>query len=53
LQIEIARRLADGLVPGGLLLLGAHERLPEPLPALEAESAWLYRRVVEQNTKFT
>jgi chemotaxis protein methyltransferase CheR len=53
LQIEIARRLADVMLPGGLLLLGAHETLPEPLPALEAESAWLYRRVVEQNVDNT
>ncbi len=44
LQIKIARRLADALVPGGLLLLGAHESLPEALPMLEAECAWLYRR---------
>jgi chemotaxis protein methyltransferase CheR len=53
LQIEIARRLADALVPGGMLLLGAHETLPEPLSTLEAESAWLYRRVLEQGTNHT
>jgi chemotaxis protein methyltransferase CheR len=46
-QMKIARRLAERLVPGGLLLLGVHESLPEPLLALEAESAWLYRRVHE------
>jgi chemotaxis protein methyltransferase CheR len=45
LQIKIARRLADALVPGGLLLLGAHETLSEPLPLLKAEDTWLYRRV--------
>jgi chemotaxis protein methyltransferase CheR len=45
LQFEIARRLADALLPGGLLLLGIHEILPEPLPWFETESAWLYRRV--------
>jgi chemotaxis protein methyltransferase CheR len=44
LQSKIARRLADALVPGGFLLLGAHESLPEPLPWLKAEHAWLYRR---------
>jgi chemotaxis protein methyltransferase CheR len=45
LQIKIARRLTDALVPGGLLLLGAHETLPGPLPLLKAEQSWLYRRV--------
>jgi chemotaxis protein methyltransferase CheR len=45
LQTEIAHRLTDSLVPGGLLLLGAHETLPESLPMLEAERSWLYRRV--------
>jgi chemotaxis protein methyltransferase CheR len=41
LQIVILHRLADSLVPGGLLLLGAHETLPESLPVLEAECSWL------------
>jgi chemotaxis protein methyltransferase CheR len=44
LQIEIAHRLVDALAPGGLLLLGTHEALPEPLPMLKMESGWLYRR---------
>ncbi|MGD8911021.1 MAG: CheR family methyltransferase [Chromatiales bacterium] len=53
LQVEIAQRLAHILVPGGLLLLGVRETLPESLPVLEAESAWLYRRVVEQGGNYT
>lgn len=43
-QVGIARRLVHALVPGGLLLLGAHESVPEPVPMLEAECSWLYRR---------
>lgn len=43
-QMRIARRLAEALVPGGLLLLGARETLPEAIPTLCAERAWLHRR---------
>jgi chemotaxis protein methyltransferase CheR len=44
LQMEIARRMAQILVSGGLLLLGAHETLSAAVPMLEAEWPWLYRR---------
>ena len=44
LQLEIAARLIHELAPGGLLLLGTHETLPAPLPALATECPWLYRR---------
>ena len=44
LQIDIGRRLARALVPGGFLLLGGHESLPEALPMLQAACPWLYRR---------
>jgi chemotaxis protein methyltransferase CheR len=47
-QSGIAARLAEKLVPGGLLLLGSHESLPEPVPGLEREQAWLYRRRTEK-----
>lgn len=43
-QIDVARGLAQALVSGGLLLLGAHESLPETFPALEPKRPWLYRR---------
>ncbi len=43
MQMAVARRLRLSLAPGGVLLLGAHERLPEPLPGLEPEEPWLYR----------
>jgi chemotaxis protein methyltransferase CheR len=46
LQAAIARRLAEVLVPGGLLLLGIHESLPEAVPGLTQERPWLYRRVM-------
>ena len=45
LQAAIARRLAASLVPGGLLLLGSHECLPEGVPGLVRERPCLYRRV--------
>jgi chemotaxis protein methyltransferase CheR len=35
LQLEVARRLAAVLRPGGALVLGAHERLPEAAAAFE------------------
>ncbi len=41
LQAAIARRLAEMLVPGGLLLLGSHESLPQPVPGLVQERPWL------------
>jgi len=44
LQAAIARRLTDVLVPGGLLLLGSHESLPEAVPGLVQERRWLHRR---------
>ena len=44
LQAAIAKRLTEVLVPGGLLLLGPHESLPEALPGLVQERPWLYRR---------
>lgn len=44
LQAAIAKRLAELLVPGGFLLLGIHESLPEPIPALVSERPWLYHR---------
>jgi len=44
LQAVIAGRLAEVLVPGGLLLLGSHESLPEVVPGLAQERPWLYRR---------
>ena len=43
-QAEIARCLLGLLVPGGLLLLGSHESLPDGIPGLEQERPWLYRR---------
>jgi chemotaxis protein methyltransferase CheR len=44
LQAVIAGRLAEVLVPGGLLLLGSHESLPEVVPGLAQDGPWLYRR---------
>ena len=44
LQSAIAGRLAEVLVPGGLLLLGSHESLPEAVPGLVQERSWLHRR---------
>jgi len=44
LQAAIARRLAETLVPGGLLLLGSHECLPRPVAGLVQERPWLCRR---------
>ncbi len=46
LQISIAQRLTDILVPGGLLLLGSHESLPELADGMELVWTWLYRRRV-------
>jgi chemotaxis protein methyltransferase CheR len=43
LQAEIAKRLAARLTPGGYLLLGIHESLPEPVPTLVQERPWLCR----------
>jgi chemotaxis protein methyltransferase CheR len=47
LQAVIAKRLAQVLVPGGLLLLGSHESLPTALPGLTQERSWLYSRIVK------
>ena len=44
LQVVIIGRLAEVLVPGGLLLLGSHESLSEAVPGLAQEGPWLYRR---------
>lgn len=44
LQAVIARRLAEVLLAGGVLLLGTHERLPEAAAGLAAGRPWLYRR---------
>jgi chemotaxis protein methyltransferase CheR len=44
LQAAIARRLAERLVPAGVLVLGVHESLPEPVPMLVQERPWLYRK---------
>ena len=44
LQAAIAGRLAEVLVPGGLLLIGAHESLSEAVPGLVQERPWLHRR---------
>jgi len=44
LQAVIAGRLAEVLVPGGLLLLGSHESLSEAVSGLAQEGPWLYRR---------
>lgn len=35
LQREVLTRLVERLVPGGLLVIGAHESLPDSAPALE------------------
>jgi len=44
LQAAIALRLARALLPGGFLVLGARESLPEPVSGLVREQPWLYRR---------
>jgi chemotaxis protein methyltransferase CheR len=44
LQAAIARRLAERLETGGMLLLGIHEALPESIPTLVQERSWLYRK---------
>jgi chemotaxis protein methyltransferase CheR len=44
LQMRTVARLADALVPDGLLLLGSHESLPQAVPGLITERPWLYRR---------
>ena len=44
LQAAIARRLIEVLLPGGLLLLGCHESLPEEVPGLVQERRCLHRR---------
>jgi chemotaxis protein methyltransferase CheR len=43
-QAAIARRLAERLETGGMLLLGIHEALPESIPTLVQERSWLYRK---------
>ena len=42
LQVAIATHLAGKLVPGGLLVLGSHESLPQPVPGLVQMRPWLY-----------
>ena len=44
LQVVIARRLVEVLVPDGLLLLGSHETLPQPVLGIAQECPWLFRR---------
>jgi chemotaxis protein methyltransferase CheR len=44
LQAAVARRLAERLEAGGMLLLGIHESLPESIPMLVQERSWLYRK---------
>jgi len=46
LQAEILDELIARLAPGGILVLGAHERLPRPEPGLETPRAGIpvYRR---------
>ena len=44
LQGVIAGRLAEVLVPDGLLLLSSHESLPGAVPELVQERPWLHRR---------
>jgi chemotaxis protein methyltransferase CheR len=44
LQAAIARRLVERLVPEGVLVLGVHESLPDPIPSLVQERTWLYRK---------
>ncbi len=44
LQAVIAGRLAEVLVPGGCLLLGSHESLPEAVAGLVQERPWLHQR---------
>ena len=44
LQAAIARRLAERLVPEGVLVLGIHESLPESVPMLVQERPWLHRK---------
>jgi chemotaxis protein methyltransferase CheR len=46
LQLEVARAIHDRLLPGGALLLGVRERLPEGGPRFEviSERLSLYRR---------
>jgi chemotaxis protein methyltransferase CheR len=48
LQQGIAGRLAERLVPGGFLLVGTHESLPEAVAGLVQERPWLYRRGSEE-----
>lgn len=41
MQAAIAGHLVERLVAGGMLLLGIHESLPEPVPMLVKERPWL------------
>jgi chemotaxis protein methyltransferase CheR len=43
LQLRLAHRLREHLVPGGLLVLGAHESIRQAIPGLETLRPWLYR----------
>jgi chemotaxis protein methyltransferase CheR len=47
LRMAIGTCLTALLAPGGFLVLGVHESLPQPTEGLAAERAWLYRRVTE------
>lgn len=49
-QATIARRLSEALVPGGFLVLGSHESLPQPSAGLVQERPWLYREDTEAPT---
>jgi chemotaxis methyl-accepting protein methylase len=51
LQREVAERLAASLRPGGALVVGAHETLPEGLEGLEPWSAFhgIYRRALSSD----
>jgi chemotaxis protein methyltransferase CheR len=44
LQLEVGRRLAGALAPGGVLVVGTHEALPAALDELEPWLSCAYRR---------
>ena len=44
LQRHLTRQVSETLIPGGLLLLGTHESLPQPVAGLVQERRWLWRR---------
>lgn len=53
LQLQVARAIHDRLLPGGVLLLGVRERLPEGGPLFEviSERLALYRRTLAEGTR--